>query len=286
MSTARRVAIVVALVGAAAAFGACSSALSEMAAGGLLHPARHHVTTPAPPGCTEQRLQGEGLTIAGWQCRATANPRGTIVYLHGIADNRASARGIIQRYTRRGFDVIAYDSRAHGESDGDTCTYGFFEKRDLHHIVDSIPSGPIILFGTSLGAAVALQEAADDRRITAIVAAEVFSDLRTVARERAPFFLTRGTINTAFGIAERNGRFVVDAVSPVNAARRISVPVLLIHGADDTDTRPAHSERVFSALAGPKRLVLAPHARHNQSLSGDVWGEIDQWIGQATERRP
>jgi dipeptidyl aminopeptidase/acylaminoacyl peptidase len=56
--------------------------------------------------------------------------------------------------------------------------------------------------------------------------------------------------------------------------------VLLIHGAEDTDTLPAHSERVFAALGGPKRLILVPHARHNQSLSGEVWNELDQWIEQ------
>jgi dipeptidyl aminopeptidase/acylaminoacyl peptidase len=75
-------------------------------------------------------------------------------------------------------------------------------------------------------------------------------------------------------------------VSPFNAAARISAPVLLIHGADDTETRPAHSERVFAALAGPKRLIFVPHAGHNHSLSGDVWIEIDKWIGQATEEHP
>jgi dipeptidyl aminopeptidase/acylaminoacyl peptidase len=46
--------------------------------------------------------------------------------------------------------------------------------------------------------------------------------------------------------AWRVGRFVVDAVSPFNAASRISIPVLLVHGAEDTDTLPAHSERVFA----------------------------------------
>lgn len=269
---------------AIAVFAACAltgcSPLSAAAAGGLLHPARHHVNTAAPPACTESRIQGEGLMLAGWRCRAIGTRRGTLVYLHGIADNRASARGIIQRYGARGFDVLAYDSRAHGESAGDACTYGFFEKHDLGRIIDTVASGPVILFGTSLGAAVALQEAADDPRITAIVAAEVFSDLRTVARERAPFFLTAGTINKAISIAERDGRFVVDAVSPFNAASRISIPVLLIHGAEDTDTLPAHSERVFAALGGPKRLILVPHARHNQSLSGEVWNELDEWIEQ------
>ncbi|HKH46916.1 MAG TPA: alpha/beta fold hydrolase, partial [Thermoanaerobaculia bacterium] len=185
-----------------------------------------------------------------------------------------------------GFDVIAYDSRAHGDSGGDTCTYGYFEKKDLRRVLDTVPSGPIVLLGTSLGAAVALQEAADDPRVSAVVAAETFSDLRTVARERAPFFLTTATIRKAFSLAEARGRFAVAAVSPVEAATRITCPVLLIHGALDSDTPPEHSVRVFGALHGPKRLILVPGARHNESLAGNVWPEIEAWIDRSVTQVP
>ena len=70
-----------------------------------------------------------------------------------------------------------------------------------------------MLVGTSLGAAVAVQEAALDARVTAVVAAETFSDLRTVATERAPFFFTRGRSIERFQIAEEQGRF--DSTKPV-----------------------------------------------------------------------
>jgi len=142
-----------------------------------------------------------------------------------------------------------------------------------------------VLVGTSLGAAVAIQEAAMDPRVTAVVAAETFSDLRTVATERAPFFFTPAIIARAFQLAEQQGHFEVDAVSPVIAATEIRIPVLLIHGADDSDTRPEHSSRVLAALAGPKRLILVPGARHNESLRGEVWGEIERWVEEVLGRR-
>jgi pimeloyl-ACP methyl ester carboxylesterase len=125
---------------------------------------------------------------------------------------------------------------------------------------------------------VALQEAAYDPRVTAVVAAETFSDLRTVAVERAPVFFTSGIIARAFHIAEEQAGFSVDDVSPVTAAAGITIPVLLVHGADDTDTPPDHSRRVLAALRGPKRLILVPGARHNQSLNADVWNEIERWV--------
>ena len=269
------------------ALGIGSSQLPAAGAGGLLHPWRRPLAESLPATCREITLPGDDVTLKGWQCRPSTPARGTVVYLHGVADNRASGIGVIDRFGRRGFEVVAYDSRAHGESGGDVCTYGFFEKRDLHRVLDRLAAGPIVLIGTSLGAAVALQEAAQDPRVTAVVAAETFSDLRTVATERAPFFFTAGVIARAITLAEAQGRFQVDAVSPVAAASAITQPVLLVHGSDDTDTGPDHSARVLQALAGPKRLILVPGARHNESLRGAaVWAEIERWIDDAlVERR-
>jgi pimeloyl-ACP methyl ester carboxylesterase len=173
------------------------SQLPAAGAGGLLHPARHRVVRPTPEGCEDATFPGAAVQLRGWRCRAAAPRRGTIVYLHGIADNRTSAVGVIQRFVPRGFDIVAYDSRGHGASDGDMCTYGFFEKQDLHRVVDTIDGAPIVLLGTSLGAAVALQEAADDPRVDAVVAAETYADLRTIAVERAPFFFTTAAIRQA-----------------------------------------------------------------------------------------
>jgi pimeloyl-ACP methyl ester carboxylesterase len=258
----------------------------KIAAGGLLYPARHSVKAAIPPGCENRDFQGDDVTLRGWHCGAIGKRRATIVYLHGVADNRGSSVGVIQRFVPRGFDVVAYDSRRHGESPGEICTYGFVEKRDLRHVIDGLSPDPVILIGSSLGAAVALQEAGSDLRVAAVVAAESFSDLRTVATERAPWFLPRPIIRQAFVVAEQRGRFLVDAVSPVLAAQTIKAPVLLIHGADDTETPPAHSQRIFDALAGPRRLMLVPGAAHNQSLyRPGVWGEIERWIEEALELR-
>src|SRR5688500_5633467 len=203
--------------------------LPTIGAGALLRPSRHTWSTPTPAACDDVTYKGAGVSLAGWRCHADGVSRATIVYLHGIADNRHSASGVITRFQPRGLDVIAYDSRAHGSSGGDACTYGFFEKEDLRRVLDTARPGPVVLIGTSLGGAVALQAAADDPRVRGVVAAETFADLRSVARERVPFFVWRGLIDRALASAEAQGRFVADAVSPVQAAKRITVPVLLIH---------------------------------------------------------
>ena len=269
----------------AALLGVASCQLHTIGAGALLFPSRHVTRAQSPTGCMERTFRGDGVALTGWQCAPQTEPRrGVVVYLHGIADNRAGAAGIAPRFTSRGFEFIAYDSRAHGVSEGEHCTYGYYEKLDLRRVLDEVGADRVILIGHSLGAAVALQTAAIEPRIGAVVAAAAFADLRTIATERAPFIFTGRSIAGALARAERDGRFRVDEVSQLRAASAISSPVLLIHGQADRNTRPAHSSRIFEALRGPKKLILVPGAGHNDVLNGDVWRQIDTWLESVLSR--
>jgi uncharacterized protein len=273
------IAISILMLLAAVAAAIAQSQLPMIGASALLYPSRRPSVLPAPEHCVERAFDGVGLRLSGWVCTTDAvTNRPTIVYLHGIADNRDSSVSVIDRFLRRGFNVIAYDSRRHGRSEGDRCTYGFFERQDLKLVLDQADVARAILIGHSLGAAVALQAAAIDPRITAVVSASTFSDLRTIATERAPVVFTPSLIDAAFARAERDAEFIVDDVSPLRAATAITVPVFLIHGALDHETRSAHSERVFAALQGPKQLLLVRDAGHNDVLRNDVWQKIERWI--------
>ena len=128
-------AVVLALVGGAAA--GCRN-LPEIAAGALLHPARRTELPVRPGNCKDREYTSAELTLRGWECSPEGPRRGSIVFLHGVADNRGSAVGTILRFTSRGFDVVAYDSRAHGASGGDVCTYGYLEKADLRRVIDGL----------------------------------------------------------------------------------------------------------------------------------------------------
>ncbi len=261
--------------------GVIACLLPSLGAKLILHPFRRPVLVSPPAMCRTVTLQGEGVALQGWRADGLGKHRGTLIYLHGVSDNRASSAGVLERFRKRGFDVVAYDSRAHGESGGEICTYGVFEKEDLRRVINIAEPGPIVLIGSSLGAAVALQLAADEPRITAVVAAESFSDLRTVITERAPFFFTSRMVEQSIRISENRGSFQVDTANPMTAARKIIAPVMLIHGANDVDTPPEHAQRIFAALTETKQLTLVRGAGHNQSLHGDVWNEIERWIDSA-----
>jgi uncharacterized protein len=268
---------VLALAGLVAA-----SQLDAIGAGALLFPYRQVTRVTTPAGCEHKTLRSGDVDLVAWQCATPATPRrGTLIYLHGIGDNRGTAVGVITRFVAQGFDVVAYDARAHGDSGGDRCTYGYYEKFDLRRVIDHVGDDRIVLIGHSLGAAVALQAAPLDPRVRAVVAVSTFADLRTVATERAPFVFTARSIAAAFARAERDANFKVDAVSPLASAAEIAVPVLLIHGAADHNTPPAHSERVFAALRGTKKLIIVPGAGHNDVLHGNVWRDIEAWLGAA-----
>jgi pimeloyl-ACP methyl ester carboxylesterase len=265
-----------ALLGCLLALSGCMP--PSWGAAALLHPSRKALTEDPPLPAESVQIAGDAVNLKGWLFRAAGERRGTIVYLHGSADNRASVTGIAKRYVPRGYDVLAYDSRAHGESAGHACTYGYYEKRDLGKAIDSLGVPVVAVIGVSLGGAVAIQAAAEDARVSRVVAISTFSDLRTVATERAPFFASAGNIREAIAIAEKQAEFIVDDVSPVRAADRLSIPVLLVHGADDRETPPSHSERIHQALKGPKRLLLVPKSGHAVSLDQAAWRVIDEWL--------
>jgi len=250
-------------------------------ASALLHPSRSAIGDVPALAHRDIVIEGDGVTLRGWLFPAQVRPRvGALVYLHGAADNRASGAWLAERLVRAGWDVIAYDSRAQGESTGDACTYGFREKRDLSRVLDRLGVERALVVGVSLGAAVALQAAAEDPRIAGVVSVATFSSLQAIARERAPALACEGQIRKALALAGEEGGFDPAAVSPEAAARRVSVPVLVLHGAADEQTRPEHSRRVFAALAGPKRLVLVEGAGHDDALQRG-WGEVEAWIAEA-----
>jgi pimeloyl-ACP methyl ester carboxylesterase len=252
----------------------------EWGANAILHPYKRRATVVPDLPFEDLVFASEGVTFRGWQFRGTPPRRGLIVYLHGSADNRQSGLGFAHRFVPQGFDVVAYDSRAHGDSGGDACTYGFHEKKDLSRALDALQANAAILFGTSLGGAVALQAAADDPRVIGVISQSSFSDLETIVRERAPFFAKAAEVEVALGIAETRGAFHVAEVSPRLSAARIRVPVLLIHGERDRETPASHSRTIFAALAGPKELLIVPRAGHNNTLADtETWVRIDRWLG-------
>jgi pimeloyl-ACP methyl ester carboxylesterase len=287
--SAPRIPIVAAAMAAALALGTLWAArlVPGWSESALVHPPRR--PPPPPPAIPHDdvELEGEGVHLRGWRFPATGARRGLVVYLHGFGDDRREGEGIARRFGPLGLEVLAYDSRAHGESGGEACTYGVLEKRDLERVLDQeMPRSPVALpvvlpvalIGGSLGAAVALQAAAEDPRISLVVAIAPYADLETIAVERAPSFVSRAQVAEALALAGREGGFAVADASPLAAAPRIRCPVLLVHGDADLATPPEHSRRILAALAGPRELLIVPGVGHYDPAGPAAWERIDRAV--------
>jgi pimeloyl-ACP methyl ester carboxylesterase len=237
----------------------------------------------------------EGIPLRCWFLKAPARSRGTIIYLHGVSECKIAGLPVAQMLLAKGFNVFLYDSRRHGESGGMFCTYGFYEKHDTSGIISYLLSrsdiaiGKIGLFGNSMGAAVAIQVAANDKRVAAVVAESGFSTLRTVFDDyqkrmiKLPWHYLR---NIVIKRSEYLAHFKANAVSPLAAVQRVHVPLFVLHGTVDELIKPVYSEAVWAQANDPKELWLLPGARHSDmvEVGGDeyrrrVMGFLEEHLG-------
>ncbi len=218
----------------------------------------------------------DGISLKGW---LVAQPKrhslGTLIYLHGVGDCKTGGIAVTKFLFGLGFNVFLYDSRAHGESEGKYCTYGFYEKHDVLKVIDYLMKrkdlrvGKIGVFGTSMGAAVAIQAATIDPRIRAVVAEASFTDLRTISVDyqrriiKLPWHFLR---NVAMTRSQNIARFKAREVSPLKDVQNLRMPILFIHGKLDTFIKHEYSEALFSVANEPKEFLSIKGANHN-----DVW---------------
>jgi len=169
-----------------------------------------------------------------------------------------------------GYSILAPDSRGHGSSEGPLVTYGILEKFDTLIWADWMKKEgcqKIYGLGESLGGAVLIQAAAERPVFSAIIAECSYEDLLSVAKDR----IGRGDQFTALpiqgiligGALYAKTRYGLDLrqASPVQSARSLKTPLFLIHGLNDTETLPRHSQAIHQAAPGSE-LWLVPNARH------------------------
>jgi len=261
------------------------------AGSGILHPPRRALTPElvaqadaafARVHATREDfevLAPDGAHLRGWKVRAapgTATGDWVLLY-HGQADNRAGMLGQAEMLLRHGESVVLMDARGHGTSEGDMVTYGWLERNDSRAIVEALVAQEhahcLFASGESMGAAVALQSAAIEPRIEAVVAESAFRDLREVSYDYAGLYtspllgktLLRPVAILAVRSGEREGGFRAEEVSPEKAVAARAFPVLLICGLEDHNIPPRHTRAIYAAAIGPKEMWLVPGAGHTQA---------------------
>ena len=227
---------------------------------GLWHIAPHAIVTPARKGAGLHPPDGmfarsfavsPELTLKAWIAEPAREPSAVVIVLHGIADSKASQAGNIAYLAARGIVGIAVDLRAQGESGGQFATYGYHEKSDMVRLFELLsadyPGLPIGLWGTSYGGAVALQAAAQDSRFAFVIIESTFADLADVVADYAFQFASipvRMFSDAALRRAGALANFSPGEVRPAEAIKRISVPILHLHGSSDPKISLAHAARI------------------------------------------
>jgi alpha-beta hydrolase superfamily lysophospholipase len=216
----------------------------------------------------------DGVMLRGWKVLAKTPNGGWVLLFHGIVDNRAEMAGYADFLLRAGYGVAMMDAREQGASDGTLATFGWKERWDTKAIVDALYASEIphnvFELGESMGGAIALQSAAVDSRVRAVVAEASFSSLQEVSYDYAGLdvssmlgkTLFRPAAFLALRSAEKEGGFHASDVSPERAVAERAFPVLLICGTRDRTIPCRHSRRILRAAAGPKQLWVVPGAGH------------------------
>lgn len=229
----------------------------------------------------------DGVLLRGWKVRPS-QPNGSWVLLfHGVADNRMGMMGQAEMLLRGGYGVLIMDSRAHGQSEGPAATYGWLERADTRAMVDALlalepkpkpasssPEFHLFALGESMGAGIALQSAAIEPRIEAVVAEASFANLREAADDYAglrKFPLLGKTLFRPFTwtLLYRGSAlagFSAGRVSPEQSVSERAFPVLLICDEMDAALPCRHTRAIFDAARGPKQLWVVPGAYHTPAI--------------------
>ncbi len=238
----------------------------------------------------------DGVCIDLWVINARPaagdRPRGTVVALHGLAMSRVEMLATAQRLADRGFDVVLPDHRAHGRSTGRYTTFGAKEARDVREVLDVLRAEgavalPTYAVGVSMGGATAVLYAADDPDCRGVVALAPPADTRAILRRLLVVYAPWMVGRRADAVVDRAGAladFDVDATSAADAARRLTCPLLVVHGTFDAIVPTWHGRRVYAATAGPKRLECIRGLGHALIMTGRADWIADQVDAMAAGR--
>ena len=200
-----------------------------------------------------------------------ARPKAKMILIHGIGGRKEQLLSFASFLSGSGVESILFDGRAHGQSGGLYCTYGFNEKFDVNQIVEAISSHeddtPIGIWGRSLGGAIALQAMEIQPNIRFGIVESTFTDLHEVVydyQKRMSFGLgLRWFSEYALDRAGHIAQFMPNEVRPIKSAQHIVNPVLISHGDSDQRISVSHGQELFTHLGSKqKELIIVENAGH------------------------
>ena len=232
------------------------------------------VASPADIGLSYEDVDlttADGVRLHGWFVPAR-EARGTLLFFHGNAGNISHRLDSIRIFNRLGLDLFIIDYRGYGRSQGKPGEQGTYRDADAawRYLVETRGADParIVVFGRSLGAAIAAYLAAAQRP-GALILESPFASIESMGKRLYPFLPVRWL--------NRFGYQTDDYVS------RVACPILVIHSRGDEIIPVAEGRAVFAAAREPKRW-LEIRGGHNDGflVTGRAYVDgLDEFIAGA-----
>lgn len=217
---------------------------------------REQVATPAQMGLPHEELTlrtKDGVRLHAWYV-SVPQPRGVVLFLHGNAGNISHRLDSLAMFARLGYATLIVDYRGYGRSEGRPSEEGTYldALAAWRHLTAErgIAPGDVVLFGESLGAAVAAWLAAQVQP-RALVILSGFVSVPELGQEVYPFLPVKWLARFRYATAD----FLKD----------VSCPVLVAHSRDDEVVPFRHGERLYAVAPGPKSF-LELQGGHNEAF--------------------
>lgn len=174
------------------------------------------------------------------------NAEYTILFSHGNAEDIFTGDEFYEELSSAGFNVFAYDYRGYGLSEGKPSEQNSYEDAEIAHnyLTNNlkIPPEKIIIHGRSLGAAVSIDLA---------------------SQQKCGGLISESSFVTAFRVLTRYPIYPFDKFQNLYKIEKVNCPVLFIHGKRDEIIPFWHSEILFSKANEPKFFYAINEANHN-----------------------
>lgn len=198
-----------------------------------------------------QFVAADGTPLFGWWIPAN-RPHGTVVYCRGNAGNIGTSAHLAPEFTKRGFNLFLWDYRGYGKSGGRPSERGLYEDARAAYDAAAAMSGglPIVVYGISLGSAVAAQ-LASDRPAAGLILEGGFASAADIAQRRYPRLPLHRVLSASYNSAAK-------------VATLQGMPKLMGHSIHD-ETIPFQSGRLLHAAAAPPKAFTILSGGHNDS---------------------
>lgn len=211
----------------------------------------------------------DGVKLAGWYFGNAQRPaRGIFVFFHGNGQNLSSHFVLLYWIIEHGYDFFIFDYPGYGVSEGEPSPKGTVDAglAAMRWVREKHPRTPMMVYGQSLGGAVALRtllELKDEIPICLLVLDSTFQSYQSAARDLlASSALTWLMQPLAYAL-------ISDSWSPEGRVGELKMPAVVMHSEGDRIVRYRRGRELYDALGGPKELWTVKSPGHTEGLVGD-----------------